>query len=85
MTKIAEPTFTLTSGPVDAYPAVLRNLSWTVLYDYDPAFRMTYEEVNEKAQKAMRLSTPPVILDGEPVLGLEAAFPFDTTIGPRTR
>ena len=73
MTKIAEPTFTLTSGPVDAYPAVLRNLSRTVLYDYDPAFLMTYEEVNEKARKAMRLSTPPVILHGEPVLGLEAA------------
>lgn len=73
MTKIAEPTFTLTSGPVDAYPAVLRNLSRTVLYDYDPAFLMTYEEVNEKARAAMRLSTPPVILHGEPVLGLEAA------------
>ena len=73
MTKIAEPTFTLTSGPVDAYPAVLRNLSRTVLYDYDPAFQMTYEKVNEKAQEAMRLSNPPVILHGEPVLGLEAA------------
>jgi pyridoxamine--pyruvate transaminase len=73
MTKIAEPTFTLTSGPVDAYPAVLRGLSRTVLYDFDPAFQLTYEKVNEKAQKAMRLSTPPVILHGEPVLGLEAA------------
>ena len=73
MTKIAEPTFTLTSGPVDAYPAVLRGLSRTVLYDYDPAFQMSYEKVNEKAQKAMRLSNPPVILHGEPVLGLEAA------------
>jgi pyridoxamine--pyruvate transaminase len=73
MKKIAEPTFTLTSGPVDAYPAVLRNLSRTVLYDFDPAFQMTYETVNRKAQKAMRLSTPPLIMHGEPVLGLEAA------------
>ena len=69
----AEPVITLTSGPVDAYPAVLRGLSRTVLYDYDPAFQLLYEKVVEKAQKAMRLSNPPVILHGEPVLGLEAA------------
>lgn len=73
MARIAEPTFTLTSGPVDAYPAVLRALSTTVLYDYDPAFQMTYEEVNRKATKALRLSNPALILHGEPVLGLEAA------------
>jgi len=71
--KTAETTFTLTSGPVDAYPAVLRALSRPVLYDYDPAFLQFYEAVNEKAQRAMRLSTPPTILHGEPVLGLEAA------------
>lgn len=68
-----EAAFTLTSGPVDAYPAVLRNLSRTVLYDYDPAFLAFYERVNEKAQRALRTSGPPVILHGEPVLGLEAA------------
>ncbi len=65
--------FTLTAGPVDAYPAVLRALSQTVLYDYDPAFLATYERVNEKARQALRAATPPVILHGEPVLGLEAA------------
>lgn len=73
MNAIEEPTFTLTAGPVDAYPAVLRALSRTVLYDYDPAFLQTYERVNQKTQRAMRLSNPPVILHGEPVLGLEAA------------
>ena len=35
---IPDPIFTLTTGPVDAYPAVLRGLSRPVLYDYDPAF-----------------------------------------------
>lgn len=69
----AEPVLTLTSGPVNAYPDVLRGLGRTVLYDYDPAFQLFYERVVEKAQKAMRLSTRPVILHGEPVLGLEAA------------
>mgnify|MGYP001334063707 CR=1 FL=1 len=70
---IADPVFTLTSGPVDAYPAVLRGLSRTIAYDFDPAFQAFYQRVVEKAQAAMRLSSPPVILHGEPVLGLEAA------------
>ncbi|RWE60882.1 pyridoxamine--pyruvate transaminase [Mesorhizobium sp.] len=68
----AEPVITLTAGPVNAYPDVLRGLGRTVLYDYDPAFQLFYEGVVEKAQKAMRLSNRPVILHGEPVLGLEA-------------
>lgn len=71
--KIADPIFTLTTGPVDAYPAVLRALSRPVLYDYDPAFLAFYESVNAKVQRAFHTTTPPVILQGEPVLGLEAA------------
>ena len=70
---IPDPIFTLTTGPVDAYPAVLRGLSRPVLYDYDPAFLAFYEAVNDKVQRAFRSSTPPVILQGEPVLALEAA------------
>ena len=69
----ADPVITLTAGPVDAYAKVLRGLGRTVLYDYDPAFQIFYEKVIEKAQKAMRLSNRPLILHGEPVLGLEAA------------
>jgi pyridoxamine--pyruvate transaminase len=80
-----EPVLTLTSGPVDAYPAVLRGLSRPVLYDFDPAFQLQYEKVTEKAQAAMRSSTRPLILHGEPVLGLEAAAaslitPADTVL-----
>jgi len=71
--KIPDPIFTLTTGPVDAYPAVLRALGRPVLYDYDPAFQQTYETVSRKVQKAFRSKSMPVILQGEPVLGLEAA------------
>jgi len=67
------PVFTLTTGPVSAYPEVLRGLGRTVLYDYDPAFQLFYENVVAKAQKAMRLSNRPVILQAEPVVALEAA------------
>lgn len=69
----ADPVITLTAGPVNAYADVLRGLGRTVLYDYDPAFQLFYEKVVDKAQKAMRLSNKPLILHGEPVLGLEAA------------
>lgn len=67
------PAFTLTAGPVDAYAEVLRALGTTVLYDFDPAFQHVYENVAKKAQTAMGTDEPPVIMHGEPVLGLEAA------------
>jgi pyridoxamine--pyruvate transaminase len=63
----------LSAGPVDAYPAVLRGLSSPIFYDFDPWFQDFYQRVNEKATKALRSSRPAVILQGEPVLGLEAA------------
>ena len=65
--------FTLTTGPVDAYPQVLRGLSKPVLYDYDPAFLACYERVVEKLKSVFRTAHTPVILHGEPVLALEAA------------
>ncbi|WP_112322921.1 pyridoxamine--pyruvate transaminase [Oceanibium sediminis] len=67
------PVLTLTAGPVDAYPEVLRALGTTVLYDYDPAFQAFFEDVARKAQAVLGTDTPPLILQGEPVLGLEAA------------
>lgn len=67
------PVFTLTTGPVDAYPAVLRGLASTVLYDYDPAFQATYQRVAEKLATIVKSETMPVVLHGEPVLALEAA------------
>ena len=69
----ADPVITLTAGPVNAYPDVLRALGRTVLYDYDPAFQLHYERVVDKASKALRIKDKALILHGEPVLGLEAA------------
>jgi pyridoxamine--pyruvate transaminase len=66
------PVITLSTGPVDAYSEVLRALSRPVLYDYDPAFLAHYENVSEKLRTALRTQHPPVILQGEPVLALEA-------------
>ena len=69
--KERKPVLTLTAGPVDAYPEVLQALGRTVLYDFDPAFLAFYEKVARKAQAALGTKDVPVILHGEPVLGLE--------------
>ena len=67
------PVLSLTPGPVPVYPEVLHALSRQVPYDYDLPYLAKYELIVEKLQSAMRLSTRPLILQGEPVLGLEAA------------
>ncbi len=67
------PVITLSAGPVDAYPEVLRALSRPVTYDFDPSFQQFYESTVLKTADALRTALPPVILMGEPVLGLEAA------------
>jgi pyridoxamine---pyruvate transaminase len=67
------PVFWLTTGPVAAYPQVSQGLSRPVLYDEDRVFRARYEQLTHKLRTALRTSTTPVIMQGEPVLGLEAA------------
>ncbi|MDQ0471747.1 pyridoxamine--pyruvate transaminase [Labrys wisconsinensis] len=67
------PPLMLTTGPVTAYPEVLAAMARPVVYDTDPAFQGFYEGVVEKARAALRLSNPPVILQGEAILGIEAA------------
>lgn len=68
-----EPVLSLTTGPVSAYPAVLRALSSPVSYDADPAFQHRYAALVETARVALRSRDVPIILQGEPVLALEAA------------
>lgn len=75
-----QPVFTLSAGPVDAYPAVLAGLSRPILYDFDPAFLAHYEATVEKTRVALGTTAAPVVLHGEPVLGLEAAAA--SLIGP---
>ena len=70
---IRETLMALTTGPVNAYPEVLQALSRPVLYDYDPNFRSFYTSLLRKAATALDMTEGlPVILQGEPVLALEA-------------
>jgi pyridoxamine--pyruvate transaminase len=63
----------LTTGPVTAYPAVLNAMARPAIYDGHQAFQSFYRGVIGKLQKALRLSNLPLILQGDALLGLEAA------------
>lgn len=70
---LAPPPFMLTTGPVTAYPAVLNAMARPAVYDGHPAFQQFYRAVVGKLQAALRLSNLPLILQGDALLGLEAA------------
>jgi pyridoxamine--pyruvate transaminase len=70
---VSEPVLTLSTGPVPAYPRVLRALSRPVHYDFDMYFQHFYEEVTHKTARALRWPQPALVLQAEPAVGLEAA------------
>lgn len=67
------PPFMLTTGPVPAYPQVLNALSRPVIYDYTPEFQTFYQSLIEKLGRVLKTSNAPVIMQGEAILGIEAA------------
>lgn len=75
-----EPIFTLSAGPVAAYPRVLRALSSPIQYDYDAYFQAFYESVARKCSTALRTKEPALILHYEPAAAIEAAAA--SLIGP---
>jgi pyridoxamine---pyruvate transaminase len=64
---------TLAGGPVQVTERTLRDMSRPVLYHYDPAFLELYQRTTELLQQVFRTRHDVVILQGEAVLGLEAA------------
>lgn len=67
------PHMTLAGGPVEVSPRTLREQSRPVLYHYDPAFIELYAHTCDLLQKVFRTRYDVVILQGEAILGLEAA------------
>ena len=76
-----DPAFNLTSGPSGATPATLAALGRPILHHLDPAFGALYQQTVELLQQAFSTSQSAVILQGEAVVGLEAAAA--SLIGPR--
>ena len=75
-----DPAFNLTSGPAGATAATLAALGRPILHHLDPAFGALYQRTVELLRQAFGTRESPVVLQGEAVVGLEAAAA--SLIGP---
>jgi pyridoxamine---pyruvate transaminase len=75
-----DPAFNLTSGPAGATAATLAALGRPILHHLDPAFGALYQRTVDLLRQAFGTRESPVILQGEAVVGLEAAAA--SLIGP---
>jgi pyridoxamine--pyruvate transaminase len=77
------PDFTLTAGPTMASPRVLAALGSPIVFDYDPVFLERFRRAEDRLATVFRTSNDVVLMQGEAVLGLEAAA--RGLVGPGTR
>jgi pyridoxamine---pyruvate transaminase len=68
-----EPDFTLSAGPTAAPQRVLAALSKQITYHYDPAFIETFRATERKVGELFLSKNDVLLMQGEAVLGLEAA------------
>jgi pyridoxamine--pyruvate transaminase len=68
-----EPDFTLSAGPTMAPPRVLAALGSPITYHYDPAFLEAFRRTERKLGEVFRTKNDVLLMQGEAVLGLEAA------------
>ena len=69
----AWPQMTLAGGPVQLTDRTLRDQSRPVLYHYDPAFIEIFSHTCDLLKKVYRTKYDVIIMQGEAILGLEAA------------
>lgn len=67
------PKMNLAAGPVEVTDRTLRDQSRPVLYHYDPAFIDFFEHTSDLLQQVYQTEYDVVIMQGEAILGLEAA------------
>jgi pyridoxamine--pyruvate transaminase len=67
------PDFTLTAGPTMASTRVLSAMGSPIIFDYDPVFLERFRETERLLASAYRTRNDVVLMQGEAVLGLEAA------------
>ncbi len=68
-----DPDFTLSAGPVTATPRVLAALGSPIVYHYDPAFIERFRATERKLAQVFLTENDVLLMQGEAVLGLEAA------------
>ncbi|MDX6618059.1 MAG: hypothetical protein QOK36_445, partial [Gaiellales bacterium] len=67
------PDFTVTAGPTMAWPRVLAAQAAPILYHYDPAFLEAFRRTERKVAQLYRTKQDILLMQGEAILGLEAA------------
>ncbi|HOR01182.1 MAG TPA: alanine--glyoxylate aminotransferase family protein [Anaerolineae bacterium] len=65
--------FTMSAGPVEATERTLRALSQPVYYHYDPQFAEVFDDTLAKLKAVFQTQQDVIIMQGEALLGLEAA------------
>jgi pyridoxamine---pyruvate transaminase len=68
-----DPDFTLSAGPVTASPRVLAALGSPITYHYDPVFLEAFRRTERKLAQIFLTKNNVLLMQGEAVLGLEAA------------
>ena len=68
-----DPDFTLSAGPVSVSPRVLAALGSPIVYHYDPVFLERFRATEEKVKQVFRTRNDVLLMQGEAILGLEAA------------
>ncbi|MDF3040035.1 MAG: Serine--pyruvate transaminase, partial [Thermomicrobiales bacterium] len=67
------PRLNLAAGPVQVMDQTLRDAAKPVLYHYDPAFIDLFAHTSDLLKQVFRTNYDVVIMQGEAILGLEAA------------
>jgi pyridoxamine--pyruvate transaminase len=68
-----DPDFTLSAGPVTVSPRVLAALGSPIVYHYDPVFLARFRATERKLADVFLTKNDVLLMQGEAVLGLEAA------------
>jgi pyridoxamine---pyruvate transaminase len=68
-----DPDITLSAGPTMAYPEVLAAQGKQITYHYDPAFIELFRRTERKVAELLLTTNDILLMQGEAVLGLEAA------------
>src|SRR5215207_7378891 len=68
-----EPDFTLSAGPTMSSPRVQQAQGPPMIFDYDPVFQERFRETERMVAELFRTEADVVLMQGEAVLGIEAA------------
>ena len=63
----------MTSGPVQSTARTMRALSQQIMYHHDPEFADVFDETTAKLKRLFKTQKDVIIMQGEALLGLEAA------------